>query len=114
MPARGGALDEVFEIVVPAGNAPELIALLDADEEIVGAQVRRRNETQRDRRQRHAALRAAANRARRGRLLRGLRLGRIELTGGRLVADALAIAIGGLGELERQRTAGVVVVPEES
>jgi hypothetical protein len=112
--AGGGALDKVFEIVVPAGNAPEPVAFLDADEEVVGAQVRRRDEPQRDRRQWNATLCAAANRAGHGRLLRRLRLSGVELAGGRLVADALAIALGRLGELERQRAAGVVVVPEES
>lgn len=114
MLARGGVINEVFEVVVPAGNTPELVALRDADEEVVGAQVRRRDEVQGDRRQRNAALRAAAKRGGRGRLLCGLRLGRVELAGGRLVADTLTKAIGGLGELERERAAGVVVVPEES
>jgi hypothetical protein len=94
---------------VPAGDALQAVAFLDADEEVVRAQGFVGDEAQRDRRGfgRTAALAAWLG------LGGGGECG-IELAGGRLVAHALAVALGGVGDLEGDGTADVVVVPQQS
>jgi hypothetical protein len=94
---------------MPAVHAARALAFFDADEEVVGTQRLGGDETQGDGR---SFRRAAAG----GHWL-GLGSGsegRVELACGRLVAQTLAITLGGVGDLEGDGTPCVVVVPEQS
>src|SRR5260370_38870312 len=105
----------IVERIAPADGTLEPFALGDADEEVVRAEVFGGHEAQRGRLRREdvgvcagGATRASLRRPRRG------GLGGVELASGRLVADALAIALGGLGDLLGKRTMGIVVIPENA
>jgi hypothetical protein len=105
----------IFGRIAPAHGTLEPFALGDADEEVVRAEVFGGHEAQRGLLRREdvgvcagGATRTSLRRPRRG------GLGGVELAGGWLVADALAIALGGLGDLLGKRTMGIVIIPENA
>lgn len=115
----------VVVVVAKDGGAFERLALGDANEEVVGAEAGVGNEREGDGWEVGTGFARAAAGAHpfgcrmcgngaigRRRRCGGLRW--VELAGGWLVADALTIALGGLGELEREGPVRVVIVPEQS
>jgi len=111
-----GVIILVVLFIAPTGGAKGGFADLDTNEEVVGAQVLIRDEAQGN--GRLGGARAGAGAVR---LLTGGDSGwsggnesRVELAGGRLETNTLAVAIGGIGQLLREGAVRVVVVPEES
>ena len=104
----------VAHLIAPARNASDGFAVFNADEEVIGAQVLIRHESQSDGRLRCASAGAASwlTGIRDGR--RGRNEGRVELAGCRLEAKALTVALGGFGKFLRQGMVRVIVVPEQS
>ena len=99
--------------IAPTGGTLEPLALGDTDEEVVRAQVFGGHEAQRRLLRREDVGAGGAARASLGGPRRG-GLGGVELAGGRLVANALAIALGGLGDLLSKWTMGIVIIPENA
>lgn len=102
----------VVGFIVPATDADGKLTWLEADEEVIGAQMRIGKKAQGNGGRGSTGPASGSGVSANG--WRGRNKGGVELADGRLVADALAETLGGVSDLLCQGTAGVVVVPEQS